>query len=182
MGSATIIIKNDKIRRYYLSSWVFILFNISIQLYLTFTEKYKADRLLVIGLLLVIFILLFVTRGNKFNYTDKKRYAGTIFFLLAAVWIYWQIYWAAALIIFIDIFFIFSTRKFEIKFADEHIIYPSFPVKKILWNELSNVILKDGLLTIDFKNNKILQAETEGDDLIDEKEFNEFCKQHLSKG
>lgn len=181
MESATITIKNEKIRRYYLSSLVLILFNISAQLYLTFTEKYKEDRILIIGLLLAASILIIVTRGNKFNYPDKKKYAGTIFLLIAAVWIYWQIYWAAALTIIIDIFFIFSTKKFEIKFADEKIIYPSFPAKKIFWNELSNVILKDGLLTIDFKNNKILQAEAEEDDLIDEKEFNDFCKQYLNK-
>ena len=41
-------------------------------------------------------------------------------------------------------------------------------------------MLKDDILTLDFINNKILQKETESDaDAVTEKEFNEFCKEHL---
>ena len=48
--------------------------------------------------------------------------------------------------------------------------------------DLNNVILKDDLLTLDFKNNRLLQllvTSTETD--INEKEFNEFCKVKLKK-
>ena len=49
------------------------------------------------------------------------------------------------------------------------------------WADLTNVILKDGLLTIDTKSNKLLQKET-GDDLGAgyEQEINEFCRSKLS--
>jgi hypothetical protein len=52
----------------------------------------------------------------------------------------------------------------------------------VSWDEVNNVILKDGLLTIDFKNNKLFQhiiLNSEED--ISEKEFNEFCRQQLNK-
>ncbi|MGC4034655.1 MAG: hypothetical protein QM764_01750 [Chitinophagaceae bacterium] len=46
---------------------------------------------------------------------------------------------------------------------------------------MSNAILKDGILTIDFKNNKIIQAEIDEEyAVVNEKEFNEFCKRQLS--
>ena len=48
------------------------------------------------------------------------------------------------------------------------------------WNEFNNVILKDNLLTVDFKNNKLLQLEideTNGE--INEKIFNNFCNGQL---
>ncbi|MGC5098563.1 hypothetical protein ACPXA0_26545, partial [Escherichia coli] len=45
----------------------------------------------------------------------------------------------------------------EIAFDKEEIVINSFPKKRYTWNELNNVVLKDGLLTIDFKNNKMLQ-------------------------
>lgn len=42
------------------------------------------------------------------------------------------------------------------------------------WGELNNIILKDNLITFDFKNNKLLQLNiTENN--IDENSFNTFC-------
>ena len=44
------------------------------------------------------------------------------------------------------------------------------------WSDLNNVILKDGLLTIDFKSNKLMQVVIDDPNLtIDEKAFNGFC-------
>jgi hypothetical protein len=50
----------------------------------------------------------------------------------------------------------------------------------ITWQELNNVVLKDGLLTVDLKNNRIIQTEilnSQGDP--SEAEFNEFCRQRM---
>ena len=48
------------------------------------------------------------------------------------------------------------------------------------WAVLQNVVLKDGLLTIDFSNNKISQSPvTPKDTTLDEKSFNQFCRQQL---
>jgi hypothetical protein len=46
------------------------------------------------------------------------------------------------------------------------------------WAAMENVILKDNILTIDFKTNKIIQVEiVETARMVDETEFNLFCKQ-----
>ena len=48
------------------------------------------------------------------------------------------------------------------------------------WADIQNVVLKDGLLTIDFKNNHIFQSPiTAKDKPVDEKAFNQFCLQQL---
>jgi hypothetical protein len=47
------------------------------------------------------------------------------------------------------------------------------------WEQFGNLILKDNLLTLDFKNNKVLQLEIEENTAIDEKAFNAFCASHL---
>jgi hypothetical protein len=73
----------------------------------------------------------------------------------------------------------------EIGFSEDHIIFNGLWPKKINWTELSNVILKDGILTLDYKNNRLLQQET--DDLDDddyggeEDEFNNWCRQQLDR-
>ncbi len=70
--------------------------------------------------------------------------------------------------------------KQEIGFDEEGVTFNSFPKKTYQWHEVSNVILKDGLLTVDLRNNKIFQKEIETDVIpMMEKEFNDFCKQYL---
>jgi hypothetical protein len=44
------------------------------------------------------------------------------------------------------------------------------------------MIIRDGLLTLDFKNNKLIQALVivqENESALDEKEFNDFCRAQL---
>lgn len=88
----------------------------------------------------------------------------------------------AGITLLFDIFSKITTRNLEVAFTKNDIQYPSFPIKKIKWDEVAQVILKDGLLTIDFKSNKIIQQTI--DEIktpVDEKEFNDFCRQQLNK-
>lgn len=74
------------------------------------------------------------------------------------------------------VFGFYAGKKFNVVFDEEKITYPSFPVKRF-WKEVSNVVLKDNVLTIDLENNKLIQfvIDKESAGKIDEKEFNEFC-------
>ena len=75
-----------------------------------------------------------------------------------------------------------ALQKPIVSINERQVIYPSFPKKKIDWQELSNLMIKDGLLTIDFKNNRIIQQQiADISSTIDEKEFNDFCRQQLNK-
>ena len=69
----------------------------------------------------------------------------------------------------------------KIIITDVNIILPGLAGERIIdWNELSNVIKKYDLLTLDFKNNKLLQVQVINTDGINEDEFNQFCQQRLS--
>ncbi len=70
----------------------------------------------------------------------------------------------------------------EYAFDKELIVSNSFPQKKYRWAEVSNVVLKDGILTIDLKNNTIIQKEVNEEvPLQDETDFNGFCRQRLEE-
>ena len=73
----------------------------------------------------------------------------------------------------------------EIGFSNEHIRFRGMMKKDHAWSELQGIALKDGILTMDFKNNYLLQLETddEDDDEYDaeEDEFNAWCAARLSK-
>lgn len=68
----------------------------------------------------------------------------------------------------------------EVGFSNKRIAINTLFRRKFYWSHFNNIMLKDGLLTLDFKNNKIFQKETideEGD--ADEDEFNEYCRSQL---
>jgi hypothetical protein len=49
------------------------------------------------------------------------------------------------------------------------------------WESFTNIVLKDNLLTIDFKNNKLLQLTIEENTAANEKQFNHYCTVQLKK-
>ena len=68
----------------------------------------------------------------------------------------------------------------EIGFDDEGITINAFSKKYYPWNLITNVVLKDGLLTIDYKDNRLFQKEIEEQvSPVLESEFNEFCSSKL---
>jgi hypothetical protein len=70
----------------------------------------------------------------------------------------------------------------EVGFSDNRIIINTLIRRKYNWGDFNNIVLKDDLLTMDFKSNHLLQRETideEGD--AEEDEFNNYCSQQLAK-
>ncbi len=74
-----------------------------------------------------------------------------------------------------------AKKPLEIGFADTGIAINSFIKRRYQWTDLTNIILKDGLLTLDFKNNRLLQKETiSGIRELPENLFNDYCRKQLS--
>ena len=78
-----------------------------------------------------------------------------------------------------------ALRPHEIGFAEDHIEITGTGKKRIEWSSLSNVMLKDGILTMDYLDNRLFQRAV--DDLDDEEydgtedEFNDFCRAQLAR-
>lgn len=69
----------------------------------------------------------------------------------------------------------------EVAFDADEIVFNSFPKKSYQWSDLQNVVLKDNVLTIDFRNNKLIQKETDAPVSYSiETEFNGFCANMLN--
>ncbi|MBS1743630.1 MAG: hypothetical protein JST81_11405 [Bacteroidetes bacterium] len=119
---------------------------------------------------------------QQFNKSLSSFRVEIVFIILSTCWFLIDRYLLALCIFTFAIMGTYSKRAFEIIVSEEGIIYPSFPKKKFSWEEISNVILKDGILTIDLKNNKLMQLSVSKESLdINEREFNLFCKQQLQE-
>ena len=69
----------------------------------------------------------------------------------------------------------------KIVVSERNIVLPGLSGDRVIeWSQLGNVIKKHDLLTLDFKNNKLLQVQVINADHISEDEFNQFCQQQLA--
>lgn len=79
----------------------------------------------------------------------------------------------------------FLLQKTEIGFSETGIVRSGWRSKHTPWSDLQNVLIRDGWLTIDFKDNQILQMETddENDDEyeVEDDEFNTYCQRMLNR-
>ena len=77
----------------------------------------------------------------------------------------------------------FLSANIEIGFSANQIVKKGLISKSYRWDELNNVIIKDDLLTMDFKNNTLFQAYTDDEEDeeydVEDEEFNNYCKERL---
>ena len=103
------------------------------------------------------------------------------FFILAGSWVALQNYPVVAACILTGILYYVALQKIQFVFNNNFIRKINFPATEYQWNQLSNVVLRDDILTLDFNNNKLIQSEIENGKNINEIEFNEFAQQQLVK-
>jgi hypothetical protein len=178
MENFTLVLRNEKVKAYRVITWIIIaahLIIFSSFAFVTTNHRMRIELGIVISALLLFFTLSMYSRKIR-----HKAGLRPFFFIMILGWFATEQYWFCLIPI---LFFFLSTiasKKLTVRISREEIDYPSFPRKAISWNELNNVILKDGMITIDFRNNKIIQEYLdETSPVVNEKEFNEFCSKQL---
>lgn len=136
----------------------------------------------------VALIFIFLLSFLRFSYPyfkDKIKlitYQRAVSLIMIAFWIA-LFAWIPAIVLTIAIFFanFVLTRKSQAIFSNENIIIFKSLFKKIYnWAEVENAVLKDRLLSVDFKNNNLIQIEISPESFaIDEATFNQFCLHQL---
>lgn len=183
MKQFDITLKNEKRKQYNRIAIYFIILNFFLFIYIAFSTEIRSVRMAMIGSSLLIFIALVI----DYFLASIKNNAGSPYklaaeFVIYMAWVNMEYWWIALFCFLLGTLYQIAKRPMLVSILKEKIIYPSFPKKKITWPELNNIILKDGLLTINFKNNKFIQQFVdETKTVIDEQEFNDFCRQQLNK-
>lgn len=129
-------------------------------------------------------VILLLTGYNSYQIFRKNASVrfNYILMMTGLVWAGMPFFpWLSVLLLVMGLFEHQSKKDLEIGFSDTVVMVNSIPRKSYEWNEFSNIILRDNLLTMDFANNKLLQRETVDDeeDDCDEDEFNDYCRRRL---
>ncbi len=182
MPSFIITLPNEKEKSYRrIANFIFIL-NGTLLAYTLVTPGLSKIQQAVAGITVLLIVTTLFTTVLK-----HKRRNSELFSLLSYLTsiIYWALlgfWWVAITIALLILLYTISIRKLIVTINANQIIYPSWPKRKIDWQNLNNIILKDGLLTIDFKTDKIIQhLINEKETAVDEKEFNDFCREKLNR-
>jgi hypothetical protein len=170
-------LKNDRLRSYRRLAIFILLLHLFFFNYYLFVVAYNIAA--VAGIIIALTALLMLFSAAKKNTTPILP-AAAGFILLAVNWCIFTNYWLAIAMILLAFLDLMAGQKMQLSFSKDAIIISSFPKKTILWQELNNVILKDRILTIDHKNDHLVQGEIAPESFsIDEKLFNAFCLLHL---
>jgi hypothetical protein len=132
----------------------------------------------------VIFIAgLLIWNAYLYFKTDRQIYYSKALLIAGLVWTKMPYFeWLVIVFAFLALLEYQAKRATEIGFAEDHIMINKLFRKKVLWTDISNVILKDGILTIDFKNNRLLQRDIDsGENESSEQEFNLWTAKILSQ-
>lgn len=175
MHKFSIEIPNTKANAYRVITILLLVMNILVFGYLSSAGTTNRYTLLAMGGVgLNVLALVSVFRQNYFRFLEVLR-PGFIFIISAVMWAILGKYLLGVLMLFFGVMGIYSSGKLFILFSDEGISYPSFPRKLFLWKDVSQVILKDDILTIDLKDNKLFQFNILSAN-VNAIAFNEYCK------
>ena len=126
--------------------------------------------------------------GLAFNITSALKNKtplipfAIVFVATAIVWAIDGNYWLSAAMIILAFLDFNVRKKSTVDFSDDHIEMNVFPKRIFLWEQMVNVILKDRILTLDFKDDRLIQTEiAEESWKIHEGIFNEYCRERLEE-
>lgn len=143
------------------------------------------DRERILGTIALVLLLGLVAVFLWSRRSGKLRFRYLL--LLAAMG--WMFFTSAPWVGFFFLLLTFlefqTKRPLEVGFDYDRVVINSLIKQEFEWSAFTNVILKDGLLTLDFKSNRLIQreiADDDEDDDADEDEFNAWCRQRLSGG
>jgi hypothetical protein len=173
-----ITFKNEKEKAYLLIAFFFVLLHALFFIYLLFDENLWKRG--VVGFVIILLysayrLLISKTSNQKFYYGEGIFFLFVMYVTIVEWW-----WWLFVLELFISVLSSFLFEKKSIYFNFYLIELKTRPYERYKWNDFSNVVLKDNILTLDFKNNNLLQAEIATTN-INEDAFNTFAKEQLAK-
>ena len=173
-----VVIRNEN-RRFI--NWTGLLLSLLSALLFTL-EMIESGRIILPLFIGVLFIAGVIVYNIYRSRSENKEVSYSKALLIAAIIWTKMPYGQWLIFVFVVLAFLEYQAKLplEIGFSSRQIVFNSLFRKRYAWSDLSNVLLKDGLLTVDFQNNKLFQKLVDdGENEATEEEFNEWCSRHL---
>ncbi len=177
-------LKDNNQKAYYLFTWFLFFLHVAAAAFILTSDNHA------VRLGMYILLGFYGVSGIVFYFYRKNPRATETFSLLLAL-LYGHFWFKQvgilALIVFAAVYIIVTMIKG--KRTTVHFLHDGIHMTRVFktavfqWDDMDNVILKDNLLTIDFKTNKLIQVEiADQSRVVDEAAFNLFCIEQMQPG
>ena len=168
-------IRNDKKKSYRVFHWFALVISLAGFLLLLLYDNWLWEASFAILVLGGYFLYrLYLRKKNKdLPLFDDNGY---FFLIIALGWAVLYKFLLAFICLVLGLIYKLAMQKISFLFQKEKVVKTNFPRQEMDWQSIDNVILKDGILTIDFKNNRIIQGDIIAHKEIDEAAFNAFAR------
>ncbi|MEP6615695.1 MAG: hypothetical protein ABJA57_03915 [Ginsengibacter sp.] len=171
MQKYELVFKNENIKTFRFICLFLVIINAILFVILIFKNGALMNLVIALGCMIGYSGL----RLFKSTTTKKGFYFDEwILFLIMMLWVAENNFVLAIANMILFLLYSVATDTTVYDFGSDRISQKNFPWKKYSWKQFSNVVLKDNILTLDFKNNRLLQAPVENN--INEPDFNEYAK------
>ncbi len=169
---------NDKKHSYRLYNWFVLVISLAVFVFLLFFNEWFTEALGAITLVIIYLLTRFYRRKkHKVVYLFDDQ--GYFLFLLSFAWLGLHKFFVAGICLLLGLVYQAAMQKIVFLFSKDGIKKINFPKKEFQWCTLDHVILKDRILTINFKNNHIIQGEIESSKITNENDFNDFVQEQI---
>lgn len=128
--------------------------------------------------LVILFRFYFIFRRKDIMFTQLH-----LSMIVAACWLSGQQYVYAGIILLLGLFEYMVNRDTVCMIDENGVQLKAIPERKWPWKDIEQVMMKDGIFTVDRKDNHIFQTDVSGESLsFGEDEFNRFCASHRNIG
>ena len=176
-----IILPNEKAATYKVVTFIVSLVNTSVFAWVYFNSTAsKTGNIILIALLLNVFSVGMLL----YEHFTKKRTAfwvELVFIISAICWLIAGKWLVAVLLLIFAWLGFYTNRPVVVQVTEAGVRYPVFPPQHFQWQEISGIMLKDDVLTIDLKNNRFIQITVSANENagLSETAFNSFCATQL---
>lgn len=149
--------------------------------FLTFLRFFLLGYNMMDAVFAILVLVFFVAKLRQRKIRQKYFLRGGLVIIAIGLLAMHFSFWYAGLLYLVAAFLeSYAKTPLEIGFNNEFITTNTIPRKHYSWNEVNNAVLKDELLTIDLRGNKLIQYPTEPYSSDVEAEFNAFCTGHTA--
>ncbi len=175
----TIVILNERFRRLHTFRIIFLWINVILLGWFCYSLNNILAGIFAALAACYAFYDIFFSKKNIYHNTIEKFLLHGILFAIIG-WLSLQFYLLALFLAAWAFMGLKIKEHFWLKLNASGLTFHTFFVQEYSWNDFQNIILKDGLLTLDFKTNKIFQATIfEQTPENGEDNFNAFCNEHM---
>ncbi len=168
-----LVLKKENSNKYKWFFLIVIVLNLLVLLYFFYTKKINSTKVTIITICAISAIIL--------ELITKKNIGIISLLVLFCSWLTTPFFFIAIVPLLFWLYLYDVNREKKFIFKNDSIISPDILKQKNSWTEFENIVLKDGLLTLDYKNNKLLQIYiTQEGNAQYEKSFNQFCQQQIT--